>query len=338
MNDKQLSPYSELMPRSLQEKVEMAKYLAQSGLMPGGLQAPAQVLVALQMGHELGLSPMIAVNNIAVINGRPSLSSSIMDAIVMNRPDYAGRSIKFDGQGDTRSCTVIVRRKIGENVETFEGYFDMQMAKNAGLLGKDNWKHYPDRMLKARASGYADRDGWPDALAGMLSQEEAEGLPPEPRDVTPKKAPDSVKKGGMDTLIPIEELEGMLSPDERKQVDEKMKHVEQYIAGNSGSLSEEIVQFAKTKARENCLRQFYRLGKEPTRYLEDLMNKMREQVKDAQAKETDAQKKKKAETRPAPETSEKIDDITAAANEGWEQAEDAEIVSDAKPAGELDIF
>jgi len=335
MSDKQISPYSELMPRSLQEKVEMAKYLAQSGLMPGGLQTPAQVLVALQMGHELGLSPMIAVNNIAVINGRPSLSSSIMDAIVMNRPDYAGRSIKFEGEGETRSCTVTVQRKIGENVETFEGYFSMRMAKDAGLLDKKGevWKHYPDRMLKARASGYADKDGWPDALAGMISQEEAESIPPEPRDVTPKKAPDSVKKGGIDVLIPIEELDGMLSPDERKQIDEKMKHVEKFIEDNKQYLTEDTIQFAQNKARENCLRQFYRLGKEPTRYLEELTDKMREQVKAAKEKEADEQEKKSAE-----KAGGKIDEITAAANEGWELAEDAEVVKEDPPKGELDIF
>ena len=320
MNDKQISPYSELMPRSLQEKVEMAKYLAQSNLMPGGLKTPAQVLVALQMGHELGLSPMVAVNNIAVINGRPSLSSSIMDAIVMNRPDYAGRSIKFDGQGDTRSCTVTVRRKIGENVETYEGYFDMKMAKQAGLLEKDNWKHYPDRMLKARASSYADRDAWPDALSGMMSSDEAESLAPEPRDVTPQKAPESVKKGGIDAMMPAEELEAMLSPDERAQIDEKMQHVEKLIADNEKYLTEEIVTFARGKSRGNCLRQYYRLGKEPTRYLEDLMNKMREQIAAAKEKEKDRQKQAGAENRAAP-AGQETPEVTASANAGWENAE-----------------
>lgn len=327
MSDKQLSPYSELMPVSLQEKVEMAKYLAQSGLMPGGLQTPAQVLVALQMGHELGLSPMISVNNVAVINGRPSLSSSIMDAIVMNRPDYAGRSIEYSGEGDNRACTVTVRRKIGENVESFVGYFDMKMAKEAGLHSKDNWKKYPDRMLKARASGYADRDAFPDALAGMLSQEEAESIPPEPRDVSPKKAPDSVKKGGFDTAIPVEELESMLSPDERAQIDEKMKHVEKYITDNRSFLTDEIVGFARDKARENCLRQFYRLGKEPTRYLEELIDKMREQVKAAKEKADDEKAKKAAESN--------TDELDKAADAAWE---DAETVEAEQAEGNLGIF
>lgn len=297
MSDRQLSPYSELMPSSLQEKVEMAKYLAQSDLMPGGLKTPAQVFVALQMGHELGLSPMVAVNNIAVINGRPSLSSAIMEAIARNHRDFAGIKITPSGEGEERTCKVEIKRKTGENIETFTGYYTLAMATEAGLYPgkKDNWDKYPERMLKARASGYAARDAFPDALAGMISYDEAEEIQQEPRDVTPEKSPPEIKKDGDNRDIPIEDLSKMLSPEELEAIDTKMVKVQKYINDNMPHLKADTVKFIDEHARDTCIRHFYRTGTEPTAYLEEMMNRMRKQVDAAKAKEKDTKAKAKIE-------------------------------------------
>ncbi len=333
MSDKQLSPHNELMPVSITEKVEMAKYLAQSDLMPGGLSSPAKVFVALQMGHELGLSPMIAINNIAVIKGRPSLSAGIMDAIVRNHPDFAGISISYGK--DPISCTVVIKRRMGADIESIEGYFDMNDAKTAGLIKADSgWEKYPRRMVKARALSFAARDAFPDALAGMVTQEEAEHLPLEPRDVTPKGAPKEVKKDGNDTEIPIEDLTGTMTEEETEQIDAKMEKVVTYITENAKYITKSAVKFTTDKAREHCIRHFYRTGKEPTKYLDELHDKLREQVKTAKAAEKDTEAKKKAEAK-ASNTEEEVprgnegklmDDIRAKAvsNKEAEKVEEAE--------------
>ena len=79
-----------LMPQTFDGKFQMAQVLAQSGLLPTGLNTPQKVCVALEWGHELQLSPMVAVNNIAVINGKPTLSADIMAAVVKRSPEYGG--------------------------------------------------------------------------------------------------------------------------------------------------------------------------------------------------------------------------------------------------------
>lgn len=322
----QLAQYNELMPATLQDKLEMAKYLAQSELMPGGLNTPAKVLVALQMGHELGLSPMVSVNNIAVINGRPSLSSSIMEAIARNHPDFAGISINYGTDQSNISCTVTIKRRIGQNVESYEGYFDMQEAADAGLTGKDNWKKYKRRMVKARASSFACRDAFPDALAGIMTYDEAaDGVELEPRDVTPQKAPESIKKGGADTDIPIDDFEAMLSDEEAQQIAAKMGKVEAYIEKNEKYLTEAIITFAREKAKGNCLRHYYRTGKEPTKYLDDVLERMRAQVAAAKEKEKDANEKKTTEQVAA---SSKLG--------GAKDISDAEIVTDEPPDAQED--
>ena len=60
-----------ITPRGIDEAIRLAKIMAASGLMPKSIETPEAVFVAMQMGAEIGLSPMASVQNIAVINGTP---------------------------------------------------------------------------------------------------------------------------------------------------------------------------------------------------------------------------------------------------------------------------
>lgn len=170
---------NELMPVEMNDKLALADTLAKSGLVPSALKTKEQVFVSLQWGHELGLSPMVAVNNIAVINGKPTLGADIQYALVRAHSEYAG--IKWLRQ-DAEVAECEVSRNNGKFTETFRGYFDMKMAAAAGLNGKDNWKKYPARMLKHRAQSFALRDAFPDVLAGVYTPEEMTEV--EPRNIT----------------------------------------------------------------------------------------------------------------------------------------------------------
>lgn len=170
---------NELMPVAMNDKLALADTLAKSGLVPSALKTKEQVFVSLQWGHELGLSPMVAVNNIAVINGKPTLGADIQYALVRAHSEYAG--IKWLRQ-DAEVAECEVSRNNGKFTETFRGYFDMKMAAAAGLNGKDNWKKYPARMLKHRAQSFALRDAFPDVLAGVYTPEEMTEV--EPRNIT----------------------------------------------------------------------------------------------------------------------------------------------------------
>jgi hypothetical protein len=108
-----------LMPVSVQDKLAMAETLAKSGLMPKGLDTREKVFVALQWGNELGLSPMVAVNNVAVVNGRPTLGADIMHALVRSNPEYAGCEWK---SMTAEKAEVSVTREFRGRRETFTGY------------------------------------------------------------------------------------------------------------------------------------------------------------------------------------------------------------------------
>lgn len=179
-----------LMPQTQEAKYQMAGVLAKSGLIPSGLNTAEKVFVALQWGHELGLTPMVAVNNIAVINGKPTLSADIMCAIVKRSPEYGG--IEWIEMSNKKAECKISRILPNGDKETQTCSFTLEDAERAGLLGKDVWKKYTKRMLKHRCLSSGLKDMFPDLLAGLYDPEEMESVQSETtteRNVTPVEEP-----------------------------------------------------------------------------------------------------------------------------------------------------
>jgi hypothetical protein len=165
-----------LQPQSFQELVRFAEMAAGSDLMPRDYKGkPANIMLAVQMGSELGLSPMQAVQNIAVVNGRPSVWGDALLGLVLNSPKCQDVSETMTGDGETRAATCTVKRAGStDTVRTFS----VADAKKAGLWGKQGpWQQYPDRMLQMRARGFALRDSFPDVLRGLITAEEAQDIP-----------------------------------------------------------------------------------------------------------------------------------------------------------------
>jgi hypothetical protein len=155
-------------PTSLKEGMEMAAWIAKSDLAPRDYKdKPQNVLLAMQMGFELGLSPMQAIQNIAVINGRPSIWGDAMLGICQNHRDF--ESIDENQSTNEKGVCIVKRR----GMEPQTRIFTVQDAQKAGLWGKAGpWQTAPTRMLKLRARAFALRDTFADALRGLQSAEE----------------------------------------------------------------------------------------------------------------------------------------------------------------------
>ena len=175
-----MTPVSlQLHPRSLSEAMEFARMVAASQFAPKDFRGkPGDVLVAMQMGAELGLAPMQALQNIAVVNGRPSVYGDTLLAIVRSRPDCVDVAEHMDGAGDKlRAVCSVQRRGCSPVVRSFS----VSDAKRAQLWGKAGpWTQYPERMLQMRARAFACRDAFPDALRGMRSAEESADIHTDP--------------------------------------------------------------------------------------------------------------------------------------------------------------
>ena len=157
-----------LLPQNIQEGMELAAMIAKSDLAPKDFKGnAANCFIAMQMGAEVGLSPMQAIQNIAVINGRPSVWGDSMLAICQAHRDF--ESINENESTDEKGVCVVKRR--GMVAQRRE--FSLADAKSAGLFGKAGpWTNYRARMLKLRARAFALRDTFGDALRGLQSAEE----------------------------------------------------------------------------------------------------------------------------------------------------------------------
>lgn len=169
--------------QTLNDAWTFANIVHRSGLAPESLKSPAQVLIALQLGMEVGLPPMAAIQNCAVINGRPSLWGDIMIALcrASGKFDEGAYEETWEGEGDSLKAICTVRRL--PNGKPIVREFSWKDATTAGLTGKDPYKKYPKRMLQNRARSIALRDGFSDVLRGVISAEEARDLPE--KDITP---------------------------------------------------------------------------------------------------------------------------------------------------------
>ena len=181
-------------PATMGEAMEFSKMLAESSMVPRAYQGkPQDIMVCVQWGYELGLAPMQALQNIAVINCKPSVYGDAMMALVQASAVCDGVDESFEGTDGTGDyAAVCVARRKGRNPVIVR--FSVNDAKRAGLWGKQGpWQAYPKRMLQMRARGFALRDAFPDVLKGLITAEEAADFPDEakPRpikDVTPLPA------------------------------------------------------------------------------------------------------------------------------------------------------
>jgi hypothetical protein len=170
-----------LAPQSMTEAMTMATMLCKSSMVPKCYtNKPEDTLIAMMMGSELGLNPIQSLQNIAVINGKPSIYGDALAALVQNHPAFGGMEESFNETGMVATCTVW--RKGGtKHTQTF-GQADAQKANLWGKAGP--WTQYPKRMLAMRARGFALRSQFADALAGLITREEAEDMPQQLQDYT----------------------------------------------------------------------------------------------------------------------------------------------------------
>lgn len=162
-----------MIAHTLKDAKEISEIIATSGVCPMAYKnKPNDVLVAIQMGAELGLKPMQALQNITVINGRPSVWGDAMLAICRLSKQFTYIKERYNKDDNSYTCTV----KRGNEPE-FISSFSEADARKANLWGKQGpWTQYPKRMLQMRARGFCLRDSFPDLLRGIITTEEAQDI------------------------------------------------------------------------------------------------------------------------------------------------------------------
>lgn len=161
-----------LTPTTLSEAMKLAELIANSDLAPKDFKGKAgNCLIAMQMGMEVGLAPMQAIQNIAVINGRPTLWGDAAIGLVLANAVCEYVREDWDEKSQTWTCRSKRRDDKAEKVSTFS----LTDASKAGLDKKEGpWRSYPKRMIQMRARAFNLRDNFADVLKGLAIREEVE--------------------------------------------------------------------------------------------------------------------------------------------------------------------
>ena len=219
---------------SFADYVRFGELAAASQFAPNAMRGkPGDCTLATLLGAEVGLGPMAALQNVAVINGKPSIFGDAMLAVCMASPICSSVVEWLEGEGDNAVAHCKAHRK-GYPEPTLRS-FSVPDAKKAGLWAKDGpWKTYPMRMLQMRARGFALRDTFPDVLRGLISREEAEDYPQD-RVISPAPA-----KATQSTTATVVNATSVDPSTEKKPT--QAKRVKAQKPGDSSSVDGDVVQ------------------------------------------------------------------------------------------------
>jgi len=192
------------------------KWIYRPEANPNGV---SNCIIALNMAQRLGADPMMIMQNLYLVDGRPSWSSQFIIAAINSSGRYS--PLRFDITGGDEEVEIpyavtewvynqatkkkepvesnqtarvknykcvawVVEKATGERLESTP--ITMEMAVKEGWYQKNGskWQSMPEQMLRYRAASFFGRIYAPDLLMGLRTQEEEmESI----IDITPEPAP-----------------------------------------------------------------------------------------------------------------------------------------------------
>ncbi len=153
-----------------------SKALAASTLVPTQFQNNMpNCLIALEMATRIGASPLMVMQNLHIVHGRPAWSSKFLIASF----NQCGRfsAVRFEWVGekgkDTWGCRAWAMEK--ETQQRIEGpTITIDLAKKEGWYEKSGskWKTIPELMLMYRSAGWLVNTHAPEISMGLNTAEE----------------------------------------------------------------------------------------------------------------------------------------------------------------------
>jgi hypothetical protein len=155
----------------------VAKMMTTSSLVPKEYQNNIpNIMIALEMANRIGASPLMVMQNLNIIQGRPSWSSQFIISALNSCKRFSPLRFKMDGEGDEYGCTAWAKDQSGEILEGPKVTWKMATAEGWTTKGGSKWKTMPELMFRYRAAAFFGRLYAPDVLMGMATADEAEDI------------------------------------------------------------------------------------------------------------------------------------------------------------------
>ena len=175
------SPQPELAPvtvwtdkKQFDQLLRAANMLSQTSIIPATYQGkPQDCFVALEMATRMGVSPLVVMQNMYVVKGKPAWAGQACTMFINSCGKFAQVKHVYTGEKgtDSRGCYVTATR-ISDGVQVNGVEVTIAMAKAEGWTSNTKWRTMPELMLAYRASAFFARVHCPEALMGVQLADE----------------------------------------------------------------------------------------------------------------------------------------------------------------------
>lgn len=154
----------------------IGKAFAASTLVPAQYQGNlANCIVALEMAHRMGVSPLMVMQNLYIVHGNPGWSAKFLIACF----NQCGRfsSMRYEWSADRSACRAWAMEKAtGERIEGPQVSIEMARAEGWSTKNGSKWKTMPELMLMYRAAAFLIRTYAPEISMGLATSDELEDI------------------------------------------------------------------------------------------------------------------------------------------------------------------
>ena len=163
-------------PHTFTAAMQMADALSKSTIIPRDYQGnPSNCLIAVEISSRMNASPMMVMQHLFVVNGRPAWSSQWIVAMINQSRKYKTElqyEFGYAPEDGSLSCYAWAIDQQGHRVEGPK--ITMKMAEAEGWLNKNGskWKTMPQVMIQYRAASFFGRKNCPDMIMGIYSRDE----------------------------------------------------------------------------------------------------------------------------------------------------------------------
>jgi len=207
---------------SLTEMKDMATAVSKSGLFPA-IRTPEAALTLMMLCQAEGIHPVQAMRRFHIIQGQPAMKADAMLAEFMDR----GGKVDWLEMTDTVVAAEFTSPHLKSPVKV---RWDMERAKKANLTGKDNWKNFPQSMLRARVISEGIRMAMPQVVVGIYTPEEVQDFPDDKLKATAPKVTRKPEEAVSDT--PKTEAQENFTPDDVQTITVEIADVKKLVKEN----------------------------------------------------------------------------------------------------------
>jgi hypothetical protein len=162
--------------KMMNQSFRMARMLSSSALVPDSYRnSPENCVVAIDIANRMGISPLMVMQSLYVVKGKPSWSGSFCAAAINGSGRFTPLEFEFVGEEGNPSwgCYATAIR-VANGKRCYSDTVTMQMAISEGWVGKpgSKWKTMPRQMMMYRAAAFFARAHCSDILLGYYTVEE----------------------------------------------------------------------------------------------------------------------------------------------------------------------